>query len=268
MSNYATVNYATSPPQVDIPRNYNASVDLIDRNLERGLANKTALIDNDGCYTCAELAERMKRAGNALQKAGAEMETRVMLCLLDDVDFPSVFLAAIRTGVIAIPVNTLLTSNDYDYMLRDSRARILVVSDTLLEKFEPILAGQPHLKTVVVAGTQSTGHQHLQTLMAQATACADVVVFSAAKDFFAYGLGNSLTFPLYAGATAVVLRDRPTPDAIMNVVHQHEPTIYYGVPTLYGAILANSTYDKSTGSPRLRLCVSTGEALPEGLGRA
>jgi benzoate-CoA ligase len=245
MGNYATVNYATSPPQVDIARNYNASVDLIDRNLERGLANKTALIDNDGCYTCAELAERVKRAGNALQKAGAEMETRAMLWLLDDVDFPSVFLGAIRTGVIAISVNTLLTSNDYDYMLRDSRARIVVVSDTLLERFEPILAGQPHLKTVVVAGTQSTGHQHLQTLMAQATACADVapttadetafwlytsgstggpkgsihlhsdlvvtaalyakpvlgitqdvVVFSAAKYFFAYGLGNSFTFPL------------------------------------------------------------------------
>ncbi len=93
------------------------------------------------------------------------------------------------------------------------------------------------------------------------------VVFSAAKLFFAYGLGNGMTFPLSVGATTVLLSGRPTPQSVMEVLKQHEPTIFYGVPTLYAAILADPNNGRAGSSPRLRLCVSAGEALPQEIGR-
>jgi 4-hydroxybenzoate-CoA ligase len=93
------------------------------------------------------------------------------------------------------------------------------------------------------------------------------VVFSAAKAFHAYGLGNSLTFPQSVGASSVFLPDRPTPDAVIGVMNRTNPTIFGGVPTLYAALLANPMIGKGAGSARLRRCISAGEALPEDIGR-
>ena len=94
----------------------------------------------------------------------------------------------------------------------------------------------------------------------------DDVVFSAAKMFFAYGLGNTLTFPLFVGATAAVIAGRPTPDDVLAALRKHQATIFYGVPTLYAAILADADNDRACASQRLRLCVSAGEALPKDVG--
>ena len=87
------------------------------------------------------------------------------------------------------------------------------------------------------------------------------VVFSAAKFFFAYGLGNSLSFPLMAGATTVVMAERPTPDAVFKRLTERKPTIFFGVPTLYAAMLASPAFPKKA-ELNLRMCVSAGEALP------
>ena len=95
----------------------------------------------------------------------------------------------------------------------------------------------------------------------------DEVVFSAAKLFFAYGLGNSMTFPMAAGASAVLLPDRPTPDAVLGVMRRHRPTLFAGVPTLYAALLAHPGLGPGAGSDRLRTCISAGEPLPEHVGR-
>ena len=84
--------------------------------------------------------------------------------------------------------------------------------------------------------------------------------FSAAKLFFAYGLGNGLYFPFSVGASAVYLSGRPTPEAVFEVIQQHHPTLYFGVPTLYGTMLET---EGSLG--RVRMCVSAGEALPPDL---
>jgi 4-hydroxybenzoate-CoA ligase len=93
------------------------------------------------------------------------------------------------------------------------------------------------------------------------------VIYSAAKLFFAYGLGNSLTFPLSVGATTVLLPDRPTPESVLGVLSQHRPTLFFGVPTLYAGLLASDGLGPGAGSDRLRACVSAGEALPEEIGR-
>ena len=94
---------------------------------------------------------------------------------------------------------------------------------------------------------------------------ADDVVFSAAKIFFAYGLGNAMTFPMSVGATTLLYAGRPTPDATLEILTRDRPTLFFGVPTLYAATVAQLERD---GVPdhAMRLCVSAGEALPEEIG--
>ena len=95
----------------------------------------------------------------------------------------------------------------------------------------------------------------------------DDVCFSAAKLFFAYGLGNGMSFPMSAGATTVLLAERPTPESVMKTLKAHQPTLFFGVPTLYAAMLASPQATRENGSDRLRMCVSAGEALPAEVGR-
>ncbi|MGH8676999.1 MAG: benzoate-CoA ligase family protein, partial [Burkholderiales bacterium] len=315
MSDISTADHTVSPPIISIPRQYNAAVDLIERNLAAGRARKLAYIDDSGRYTYGELAERVNRAANALTGIGLAMENRVMLAHLDTIDFPSVFLGAIKAGIVPVAANTLLTTRDYQFMLEDSRVRGLVVSEALFPAFEPILKQLPMLKHVIVSGSDGHGHLHLQTLIAGASAefdaapttCDDVcfwlyssgstgtpkgavhihssliqtaelyarpilgiretdVVFSAAKLFFAYGLGNSLTFPLAVGATAVLMAERPTPSAVFKRLKEQRPTIFYGVPTLFGMLLASPELP-ARGEVALRVCTSAGEALPADLGK-
>ena len=95
----------------------------------------------------------------------------------------------------------------------------------------------------------------------------DDVMFSAAKAFHAYGLGNCMTFPMAVGAGAVFLPDRPTPDAVLDTLQKHQPTMFGGVPTLYAALLASARIGAQAGSARLRRCISAGEALPADIGR-
>lgn len=88
------------------------------------------------------------------------------------------------------------------------------------------------------------------------------VIFSAAKMFFAYGLGNSVSIPLAAGATAVVSAERSTPKLVASVMERHQPTVFFAVPTLYSALLGEGGLGPAQISRRLRLCASAGEALP------
>jgi 4-hydroxybenzoate-CoA ligase len=92
------------------------------------------------------------------------------------------------------------------------------------------------------------------------------VVHSASKLFFAYGLGNAMTFPLSVGATAVLWPHRPSPEGVFEIMRRYRPTIFYGVPSLYTALLAHKEIGPGAGSDRLRLCVSAGEALPAHIG--
>src|SRR6185295_4499088 len=84
-------------------------------------------------------------------------------------------------------------------------------------------------------------------------------IFSAAKFFFAYGLGNSLSFPLAVGATTVLMAERPTPDAVFKRLTEKKPTLFFGVPTLYAGMLASPAFPKKENL-QLRNCISAGEA--------
>src|SRR6201997_4541146 len=135
-----------------IPRNYNFADDILRRNLDAGRANKPAYIDPRGSWTYGQLADRVARFGQALRQLGIAREERILLCLTDTIDWPTAFLGAIKAGVVAVPVNTLMTEDDYRFMLEDSRARVLVVSEELLPKFAPALAATKHVPHVIVSG--------------------------------------------------------------------------------------------------------------------
>ncbi|HSQ62872.1 MAG TPA: AMP-binding protein, partial [Polyangiaceae bacterium] len=87
---HSTVDLGASPPRVTFPREYNAAVDLLDRHVEEGRGARIAYIDDRGTTTYAELAERANRAGNALRSLGVAPEQRVLLVMLDTIDFPAV----------------------------------------------------------------------------------------------------------------------------------------------------------------------------------
>ncbi len=96
----------------------------------------------------------------------------------------------------------------------------------------------------------------------------DDVVFSAAKLFFSYGLGNAIICPMSVGATSVFYPERPTPQTVFETLRGYQPTMFYAVPTLYAAILADSDCRPENGSRRLRMCFSAGEPLPAHVGEA
>jgi benzoate-CoA ligase len=306
----------TPPPETSA--SYNAAVRLIDHNLP-ARATHAAFIDEYRTVTYGELAAEVDRAAGALLALGLEPEQRVVLALLDTIDFPAAFLGAIKAGIVPIPVNTLFPATDYSYILRDSRAKAIVVSVELLPKMLEAAGaagwtgamlvsnpggggetgGRPTWADALAAATPireafasrpddacfwlyssgSTGRPkgtiHGQTSM-ELTADlfakqvlgfnAGDIVFSAAKLFFAYGIGNALSFPMAAGATSLLYSGRVTPDVVCDMLTARAPTIFCGVPTLFGSCLVSPRLP-ARGAHALRLCTSAGERLPEEIGK-
>ena len=306
-------------------RPYNAVSDLIDAAVARGLGEKAAFVDTDRLLTYGELQERTCRFASALKDLGLRPEERLSLLLYDSVDFPVAFWGGVRAGIVVLPLNTLLTAEQYAYILGDSRAAAIVASASLAKLLVPILDRLPRLRTIILIGADaaeraafhgrdvhdfadllargrpdlfvaptlsdevafwmytsgSTGEpkgvKHVHTTPVAAARLMgqhvigireDDVVFSAAKLFFSYGMGNAMAFPMSVGATTILLPQRPTPTAVFEIMRRHQPTIFYGVPTLYASLLAHKDMTRGAGSTRLRLCISAGEALPAHLGES
>src|SRR5918999_4186784 len=128
---------------MELPRDYNAAVDLVGRNLAAGRGSKVAYIDDAGTCTYAELAERVERAANVLLSMDIRREERIGIAMLDSADWAALFLGAIKAGIVPVAMNTLLTPSDYEYQLNDSRARALFMSSALQKTFEGMQAKCP-----------------------------------------------------------------------------------------------------------------------------
>jgi benzoate-CoA ligase len=300
---------------------FNFAQHLIARNLAR--PTKTAYVDDQGSLSYGALAEGVRRVASALLALGVRREERVMLLMHDCSDWPVCFLGAMYAGIVPVAVNTLLTVDDYAYMLPHSRAQAVLVSQALLPTLQAALERGGHeVKTVIVSrpssplpegvlGLDALMGQHAPLAQAAATGPDDPgfwlyssgstgrpkgtlhshanpywtaelhgtrllglreqdVCFSAAKLFFAYGLGNALSFPLSVGATVLLMAERPTPQATfkrwLGGVGGTQPTVFFGAPTGFAGMLASPELP-SKEQIALRLASSAGEALPADLGK-
>ncbi len=290
--------------------------------LNAGRAAKTAFIDDAGTLAYGALDERVRRLAAGLRALGVKREERVLLLMHDANDWPVAFLGAMYAGIVPVAVNTLLTADDYAYMLEHSRAQAVLVTGVLLPtlaaalikadhevqkvivsrpaaplqpaevEFEFFLQAHPPLaKPAATNGDDpgfwlyssgSTGrpkgtvHSHANPYWTAELygrrvlgLREDDVCFSAAKLFFAYGLGNALTFPLSVGASVLLMAERPTPDATFKrwkgEVGGVRPTVFYGAPTGFAGMLASPALP-ARGDVALRLVSSAGEALPAEIG--
>jgi len=143
-----------SAPVVNLPDRMNAAAVLVDDNVEAGRGEKTAIFDaGDGsAYTYNDVLAMTNRIGNALKELGVRMEERVMILLPDSLELVASFFGAIKIGAVPIPTNTLLKSHGYEYMLNDSRARVLIVAEPLLEQIDAIRDQLRYLRQIIVVG--------------------------------------------------------------------------------------------------------------------
>ena len=135
-----------------VARDYNAAVDFVDRNVAEGRGAKTACVDPSRNLTYEELREAAARVGPMLARMGVERENRIAMIMLDTVDFPILFWGAIRAGVIPVLLNTRLTTDQYRYLLDDSRAKVAFVSTALLPVVREAARDLPWLNGIVVVG--------------------------------------------------------------------------------------------------------------------
>jgi len=283
---------------------------FVDRHLAEGGRAVAHRVGGRG-VTWAEVADGAARWGNALAALGVEIENRVVVVLDDTPVFVSVFWGTVRLGAVVVPVNPLMTADEYAFLLDDSRAKVAVVEERVLPRILAIRDRCPFLRAVVVAGRATDGALAFADLLARASptldpastdvddvmywgytsgstgrpkaavhshahfrAAADLVgagvfglgpadlVFSASKMYFAFGLGNTLFFPARAGASSLLVPERIEPERALEIITRERPTAFFTVPTLYARMAqvpdAAGRFDLSS----LRLCVSSGEALP------
>jgi benzoate-CoA ligase len=297
------------------PERFNFARHLFGLNTTR--ARKDAYLDDLGRLSYGDLELRARRCAAALLASGLRREERVLLLMHDTTDWPVAFLGALYAGIVPVAVNTLLTADDYAFMLAHSRAHVALVSAPLLPVLQAALdQGGHEVRSIIVsrgkelpAGaadfeTWISGHEPLADA---ADTRADEIAFwlyssgstgrpkgtvhthanpywtaelygtpvlglresdlcfSAAKLFFAYGLGNALSFPLSVGATVLLMAERPTPDAIFKRWTERRPTVFFGAPTGYAGMLASPALP-AREAVALRLCSSAGEALPREIG--
>lgn len=297
-----------------MPEPFNASVYLVDRQVEAGAGDRVAIRCGHQQVTYQSLLERVCDVASGLAALGVRAEERVMLVMADGVELAAAFLGAMRLGAVPVPMNTMLTVADLVRLAENSRAHIAITCEPFTSKVVEVAEVAPELEHLVVVGESSpevsgaevhrwqevmednggwrapyrtwdespgfwlytsgtTGrqrgaiHRHADLRVTAETYAATVLgvnaadrCFSVAKLFFAYGLGNSLTFPFAAGACTVLDPALPSPASILESLRLHEPTLFFAVPTAYAALLAADLPDDAFKS--VHHGVSAGEPLP------
>jgi benzoate-CoA ligase family protein len=319
---------------------FNASAYLVDRHVEAGHGDRTAVAGPAGTLTYAELAARAAELASGLTAIGVRPEERVLLVMSDQPETLVTILALMRMGAVAVPVSTMYNADELGLLLRDSRARVAVATPDFAAAARAAVSQAPEVRTLILAGLPGQARENdgkaASTVAsaaadavagpaagaeAQVVAWADVVAegrragtaepyrtsadspalwlytsgttgapkaamhrhgsiagvyetygrqvlgitaddrcFSAARLFFAYGIGNSMFFPLAAGATTILDPARATPGGVVERLLADRPTLFFGGPTFFTALLAADAPVDAFSS--VRLAASAGEALP------
>lgn len=261
---------------------------------------KCAIYYEQEKITYADLNDNINRLGNVLKDIGIRPGDRVILAVPDVPDFFYAFFGAMKCGALPVLLSPDLSRQDYEYILRDSEASVLItvrgseaataimadirrtlfIDDVaylqLLAAASAELTPYPkapeeisslHYTSGSTGNPKGVPHSQSDMLFCARRYAGDVlkmtendIVFSVSKLFFAYGLGSSLIFPVYYGASAVLFPAKPLPPDVLRIIDQYHPTLLCSVPTFYGMILRVMTEPVSL--PSLRLCVSAGESLP------
>ena len=294
---------------------HNAAEWLVDRHVGEGRGDRIAVKCEGVETTYTELQTELFRAQNALDHLGVLPGQRVAMVVNDDLSFMAVFLGAMRSGVVPVPLSTMLSGAELGPIIADSGAVAVFISDTYLSAITEITEAAEVVANVVVSGdaqnisvgragvnvtewsaftdraaqpvaqttvdsaafwlysSGTTGvpkgvmHVH-RSMRATAEAYANGILqvteddrfLSIAKLFFAFGLGNSLTFPLSVGGTAILYPKAPTPATFTELIRREKPTLFFASPGFCAALLDSGAPAEAFAS--VRASVTAGESLP------
>jgi benzoate-CoA ligase len=175
---------------INLPTAFNVASHLVDRNVQEGRGGKIAIECGNERVSYQQLLERTNRVGNVLRRLHVQPEQRVALLLLDTPEFLYSFLGAIKIGAVAVPVNTLLRSQDYEHILNDTRAQVVLVSEDLLPQLQSIPRERlKFLRETVVVSESEVYPYCLRSLMESASPDLDAAPTS--KDDAAFWLYSS-----------------------------------------------------------------------------
>jgi len=289
--------------RADLPGELNLATWFVDRNMEEGRGDRTALISPSRTATYAELARLVNRCGNLLRGLGVGAQGRVLLVLADSVEFVALWYGAQKIGAVTAEAYTFLQPKDYAYYLEYTDAavvvadetterairqvagerQVLVVDETFRERLEDLsddLEPAPTTKDDVALWkftTGSTGQPkgavhpvHSPVLSNDWYARGvlgireDDVVLPVPKLFFGYARDLTALYPFGVGAAGIIFPERTTPDRIFELIAEQRPTILVNVPTMM-AQMVNHPDAGAQDLSCLRLCTSAGEALPREL---
>ncbi len=291
--------------EFSLPQQYNASRLLWD-NL-RDNSDRVAVYHDQEALTYSEIAAEASRIGTYLQSLGCESEDRVIFLMDDEPAYPAGVMGAMRAGLVPVLINTLSTKDLITYFIKDSTAKAVIHSPVFTDLIPDEYKVEQDNIAIIDAGIRpwaqssssldehpttrkdmafwmyssgSTGNPkgivHLHedaayTADTYANYILDIdkndICFSVPKIYFAYGFGNSITFPMRVGASAVLLSGRPQPEIIFSEIKKFNPTIFFGLPTLYTALTKHPSIETAELSS-LRLCISAAEVLSEDIANA
>jgi benzoate-CoA ligase family protein len=273
-----------------------------------GRWSEPAILYEGQQLTYEQIYSQVRKFGRAASALGVEPGDRVAIVAADCPGFVVAFLGAAAMGAVAVPVSTMLTPPELEYILGHCGAKAAFITSDQLGKVQSIRSALPRLENVLLFDGEgargfgealsgvgeaevqpvsedapafilytsgSTGqpkgavhiHRNLPyTVETYGRRILDLSpqdrLFSSSRLFFAYGLGNSLSFPLSAGATTILCKDRPRPEVIAGILVEYRPTIFFAVPAVYQALLEHASRGGALETGSVKFCVSAGEKLP------
>ena len=273
-------------------------IDYLAANASRSPGH-VAIHFKDRKVTFRELEERSGRCRGALGALGIRPGDRVALVMSDCPEMMIAMLGVMGLGAIVVPCSTMLKPAELQYMFEDSGAKLVIATPEHVEnvraaqakkmvvapeEFNSLLDKAPaaplgpfdrDTPCLILYTSGSTGspkgavhlHDHLpETIERVARTVYELTpedrLFSSSRLFFAYGLGNSFSFPIGMGAQAVLCSERPTPQVIADVFAKYKPTVFFAVPAVFRALVEYARAGNKLETKSIKFCVSAGEVLP------